>query len=204
MGFRGVTLNWIKSYVSNRVLHTQIGDNSSFPSSPTIGVPQGSILGPLLFILYVADMPNAAPLSRFIMFADDTTLYYTHPNIHDCVNIINGQLSLLVVWLNANKLSLNVDKTVGMIFSNKPVPPNVKISINNSSIQIVNNSKFLGLDFDNKFNCSRHTALISNKISKLSGIFRKLSLIVPPNIRINLDNSLLEPCLLYTSDAADE
>ena len=81
--------------------------------------PQGSVLGPLLFILYTNDLPNTLTVSKSILFADDTTIYYSHSNLNTLYTNLNKDLQILNDWFKTNKLSLNVSKTQYMIFNKK-------------------------------------------------------------------------------------
>ena len=85
----------------------------------TCGVPQGSILGPLLFLLYINDISSVSSILFSILFADDTTLFYSSKNLQELSDVINNELSMMMEWLNANRLSLNIDKTNFMIFRPK-------------------------------------------------------------------------------------
>ena len=131
-GIRGIALNWFKSYLSDRMQCTEIGDTQSKLSFIKHGVPQGSILGPLLFLLYINDIVMSSPVFKFILFADDTSLFYSHKNKHDAVDILNSELSKISQWLAANKLSLNVSKSKLLVFSNQK--PNKKKPAKNLNI----------------------------------------------------------------------
>ena len=103
---------WIKSYLLNRLQYIQTDENSRTEFCVVkCGVPQGSILGPLLFLLYVNDLKNASSLLDPIMFEDDTNLFYTHSNIQKLLSIINEELASINQWFTSNKLSLNAKKT---------------------------------------------------------------------------------------------
>ena len=118
-GIRGVALYWIKSYFFNGRQFVQVGNECSTLMSITFGVPQGSILGPLLFLLYINDISNDSKLakSKTILFADDTNLFFSHANPVHLSKIINQELQKISIWLNVNKLSLNIDKTKFMVFA---------------------------------------------------------------------------------------
>ena len=123
----------------------------------TCGVPQGSILGPLLFLLYINDIASVSSILFSIVFADDTTVFYSSKNFQELSDVVNNELSKIKEWLNANRLSLNIDKTHFMIFRPKGKKENCPtIHINGSSIQEVDDAKCLGIIIDNKLNWIEH------------------------------------------------
>ena len=109
-GVRGITLKWFQSYLSNRKQYVSYNGASSCSKVITCGVPQGSILGPLLFVLYINDIVNCSSILRFILFTDDTNLFYSSQNLLDLTRIVNTELYYLSEWFRANKLSLNLKK----------------------------------------------------------------------------------------------
>ena len=111
-GIRGMPLNWFKSYLHNRKQYVVLDNVSSKLVNVSYGVPQGSILDPLLFVLYINDMANSSNLLTFILFADDTNLFYSSTNLKHLENIVNVELSRVSTWFQANKLSLNAKKTI--------------------------------------------------------------------------------------------
>ena len=110
-GIRGTAHNWFKSYLSNRMQCTEIGNTQSKLDYVRHGVPQGSVLGPLLFLLYINDIVLSSNICKFTLFADDTSLFYSHKNKAEGSRILNAELSKIADWLGANKLSLNVKKS---------------------------------------------------------------------------------------------
>ena len=115
-GIRGIALSWITSYLNNRKQFVQFNNVNSSENIIKCGIPQGSILGPLLFILYINDISNASNLLRFILFADDTNVYYSGKNTSDVNNVLNQEMEKVSDWLIANQLSINLKKTNYVIF----------------------------------------------------------------------------------------
>ena len=101
---RGPVLEWIASYLTNRKQFVQFGAVCSQPEPITCGVPQGSILGPVLFIIYINDLPNASKVVKTFLFADDTSLFYSHKDRNQTITVMNYELIKIMDWLKGNKL----------------------------------------------------------------------------------------------------
>ena len=110
-GIRGTSLQWFESYLTNRKQCVKIGDTHSQTDTIKCGVPQGSILGPLLFLIYINDIVNCSNILQFTLFADDTCIFYSAKPDPSIVNTLNNELKKVSKWLTTNKLSLNVDKS---------------------------------------------------------------------------------------------
>ena len=106
-GIRGVINDWFSSYLSDRTQTTQIGSDISSKDKILFGVPQSSVLGPLLFLIYINDIYQASHKLNFYLFADDTNLLYADKNLRSLESVVNAELIKVCEWLNANKLSLN-------------------------------------------------------------------------------------------------
>ena len=149
-GIRGIAQEWFKSYLKDRKQFVQIDECASTLLNVTCGLPQGSILGPKLFILYINDICNASTSLKFILFAaDDTNVFYSGDDIQTICECIRRELDKLHVWLYVNKISLNVDKTNYILFGNRKNIDNVCIFMNNSIITRVRETKFLGVSIVN-------------------------------------------------------
>ena len=115
-GFRGIINKWFSSYLEGRTQTTQIGSFISPEENVTFGVPQGSVLGPLLFLIYINDIQKCSEKLQFFLFADDTNILYADSNLKSLEDIVNLELRKLCDWLTANKLTLNIKKTNFVIF----------------------------------------------------------------------------------------
>lgn len=110
-GFRGRTHSWLESYLDNRYQFVQFNDHQSEMRRVTCGVPQGSLIGLKLFILYINDLCKASDLLNCVLFADDTTLYLSGDNIQQLITEVTRELSKMKKWFDQNKLSFNISKT---------------------------------------------------------------------------------------------
>ena len=193
------------SYLNNRKQFVDFDGTNSTELYLSTGVPQGSILGPLLFIIYMNDICHASKLLRFILYADDSTLLITPQTIglSDFSKALNAELTYVSNWLDANKLSLNVKKSKFMVFSTfrrdiHQLISTIKPQINGSEIERVTKFNFLGLVIDENVSWHAHTNLIWGKISRVSGILNRLKHHLPTNILRMLYNSLVLPHLNYS------
>jgi hypothetical protein len=198
-GIRGNALEWLKSYLCNR---SQFVVYNGYQSSVKIidtGVPQGSILGPLLFLIYINDLINVCKYSTPLLFADDTNLFFAETNINVLTANINEELQRVSTWLKVNKLSLNVNKTQYMYFTSKRKYQTelINIAIDSVKINETKQSKFLGVVIDNKLTWKAHISYISNKVSRGIGILLKAKYILNSECLKNLYYAFIYPYLIY-------
>ena len=154
-GFRRIVLDWFRDYLSNSTQYISYNDNKSDLKTILCGVPQGSILGPLSFILYINNITNTSTLFDFLLFADDTTILYSSSDIVSKIPMINRELSEVNNWFKANKLSANATKTnYGIMGTQHRIPmedqsvSNVDIILDKTKLKRVDKTKFLGVTID--------------------------------------------------------
>ena len=149
-GIRGVTNDWFKSYLSNRNQYVSIKGFDSGLTSISCGVPQGSVLGLLLFLLFINDLNQAIKFCKVHHFADDTNLLCLNNSIKKLNKLVNTDLKHLVNWLNANKISLNVKKTEMVIFKSnqKKFEGDLKIKLCGKRLYPTESVKYLGVKID--------------------------------------------------------
>lgn len=198
-GFRGIVHEWLQSYLNNRKQYVIFSNCQSSQCSISCGVPQGSILGPLLFLLYVNDMVNASSVLFPILFADDTNIFLNGKNMTELFQTMNLELKNIVEWLNVNKLSLNVKKTHYMLFglSKRRTLTNEVLCINNEVITKVASTKFLGVVIDYKLCWSEHIHYIKSKISKGIGILCKARKVLTRSTLLSLYYCFVYPYFTY-------
>ena len=200
-GIRGVILNLLKSYLENRVQCVIFDNQISGLCKVTHGVPQGSILGPLLFLVYVDDMKNCSSIFNFILFADDTNLFVTGKSVEIVINLANVELTKLSAWFKVNKLSLNVGKTNFMLFKAHgcPVvlPPHLAVKIDGKSIEGVGKAKFLGVIIDENLNWKSHISFITNIVARNVGVIGRVRHKINANTTLLLYDTMVHSHLSY-------
>ena len=199
-GVRGLPLDWVKSYLMQRQQYVSFNSTCSSKLEITCGVPQGSILGPLLFLLYVNDICNISTLVNLILFADDTSLFFSHHNAETLFQIVNMELEKLSKWFKINKMSLHIHKTKYILFGNKAPSPDIKIIIDNECLDKVLETNFLGVTVEHSLTWKKQITSIESKISKGIGILAKMKSKFNKKTLLLLYSTLILPYLNYCSE----
>ena len=175
-GVKDQTLALFDSYLTNRTQAVEVNGVLSDIGTIQHGVPQGSILGPLLFLLYINDISKSSDILKFFLFADDTTVFYSaDPSDLNSENILNTELEKVSCWLAANKLSLNVKKSNFLHFHRGKAPKTVlNIKINNIPVEEKEHTKYLGTFIDNKLSWKVQIQHIKTQLARSIGIITKI------------------------------
>ena len=176
-GIRGIVLSWFQSYLENRKIRVKVQSATgqsiySEQHGITYGTPQGSCPGPLLFLVFINDLPNTVTHGLSLLFADDTTLLHSHRNLNYLQWTVEDDLNRLMDWFRANKLTLNLDKTVCVLFNNTQSQKEIKIKIGNTEIESSENVKLLGMWIDKNLNWNKHVSTLHIKLKQNTQLLR--------------------------------
>ena len=175
-GIRGVANDLLKSYLSNRKQLVSGDVASSSLLEIDIGVPQGSVLGPILFLIYINDLSHCSNLNS-TLYADDSVLMLSHKNVNILKSIMEMELSKLNIWLSSNQLSLNLSKTKFMLFTKSS--QNIAIQIDGCDLMHSHCVKYLGVYLDDKLNWYKHIQHLETKLSAATGAIYRLRKYLP-------------------------
>ena len=170
-GIRGNVLELFSSYLSNREQYVSVNGASSGSLPVSIGIPQGSTLGPILFNIFVNDIPYSHEDNlHTYQWADDTAFVSLNNNLEYLIQNLNAHMQIFYNWCENNKMNLNFNKTKAMLVSYRTMPDHIpNVNIHGVEIEYVNEYKYLGLLIDNKLKFSRHMNMINNRLSKIVG-----------------------------------
>jgi hypothetical protein len=202
-GIRGCTFNWFKSYLSERYQFTAIGDVNSDKRPIFTGVPQGSILGPLLFLIYVNDIHNASKNASLKLFADDTNICIAKDNLSDLFSTSNIVCNEISKWFVCNRLSVNSSKSAYMLFYPSKyddeyiVDQNLELLFDGQKLSRMNCVKFLGLLIDDKLTFRNHINHVTGKINSANSMLYKRRDLIPLSCRRNLYFALINSHIQY-------
>ena len=197
-------LSWFKSYLSNRKQFCRVNGVDSDIGEIEVGVPQGSCLGPLLFLIYINDLPEAVQGSSVTMYADDTSLCHQSRDLTQLNEAINSDLSKLETWLQGNKLSLNVAKTHSMLISTKQRHNSLKsrnealvLKIRDNELEVVQKTKYLGVQIDCSLDWKEQIKAVSTKVSRAIGFLKHAKSFLPLASLKTLYTGIVEPHFRY-------
>jgi hypothetical protein len=203
-GFRGTCLNWFKSYLIGRTQFTVANECLSNVKHTTCGIPQGTVLYPLLFLLYINDIANSVSSFHVKLFADDFNLFVVSDNILSLFDVANNELNNLAHWICVNKLYVNYDKTNYMIFVPRTrnchtsnIIINRNLLFNGHIIKQVHCVKCLGVNIDDELNWSEHINFLVGKVSSMIGIMYRNKRYLPINCKKNIYFALIYSNLIY-------
>ena len=202
-GIRGMPLKWFTSYLNNRQQYVAIGHTESLRQAMTCGIPQGSTLGLLLFLLYNNDLPNCSETLTFRIFADDTNLFASARDLKNLETLINSELGKVKVWCDVNKLSINFIKTNYMIIkSNRKASSSIEVKLQNIDgssylLDRKDHIKYLGVMIDESLSWKYHISYTCSRISSNIGVISKLRHCLSIHQLKQLYYNLIYPYLSY-------
>jgi exonuclease III len=200
-GIKEYELKWFESYLSNRsqvVLHNGSPSGKRFIN---IGVPQGTILGPILFLLYVNDLSNVITKAQINIFADDVVIYSSHNNVDVLKCNLQNTINDVFSWYNEHKLSLSVEKCTTMVIQNRQssLPIELNLKLGDTPLKQVRSMKYLGTIIDDELKWSQNLNAIAKKININNARIRRAQSTLPLNIRLKIHEALNVPILDYAS-----
>ena len=198
-GIRGNVLSWFQSYLTGRSQYVSVNGHVSTTLPIVCGVPQGSVLGPLLFLIYVNDLASVSKVLKFYLFADDTSIYFDSNDLFTLQKVVNRELRKVKKWLDANRLSLNIPKTNFVIFHSKPKNLNepIRIKFGSKLLTRIESIKYLGILVDSTLTWKPQISELSKKLARTCGIFFKIRHYVTPETLKLLYYSLFYSFLSY-------
>lgn len=198
-GIRGITNDLIRSYLANRLQYVQINNCKSTTEKVTMSVPQGSVLGPILFLIYINDLEQQELHGEFTLFADDTSAIYVADTIEENVMMLEKDLKTLEQYFSQNIMTINATKTTFMVFHShkKKINTQLNVRLFNQPIKKVDIQKFLGILLDSKLSWKPHIVQLKKDLSKINGLIYHLRNQLSQEVRLMLYNSLFHSKLSY-------
>jgi len=198
----GVTLEWFRSYLSERTQVVGLEGVQSEIMAIECGVPQGSILGPLLFSIYINDITYAVNTSKIVLYADDTAIYFLHASVDVINEVLSDDFRRVADWLEVNKLTLNVKKTNSVLFGTPTMlakSNSLNLNHGGAVIEQVPSFKYLGITLDENLNFGEHLSDVARKISSRIGVLGRIRNFLSVEHRVMVHNAIVLPYLDYCS-----
>ena len=190
----------VQNYLLNRKQFVKFNNVCSQSQILSTGLPQGSVLGPLLFLLFINDLHFVSDKLNFVLFADDTNILFSGKIVQNLNEVLNQELSKVCKWFTANKLVVNMKKTNYIVFRRRKVGGDfneLNVKFDNVLLTRVNSTKFLGVYIDEYLTWKSHVSYISSKIASVLGIIYSVNKLLPQKILMNLYNTLILPHFSY-------
>ena len=206
-GIRGLPLELLKNYLKNREQYTNFKGIDSKPCIVEYGIPQGSVLGPLLFLIYINDLKNSSQLGDFVLFADDTNIFVSGENEEEAYNNAQVVLDAVTLYMSSNQLHINMTKSVYMHFrphlnqtdrltcARARVPKSLKV--NNLPLKQVTTVKFLGVIIDDQLTWEPHIEHLKVKLISSIIIIKRIKNFIPASEHLQLYNALFKSHMTY-------
>ena len=198
--FRFPAYNWFESNLSNRCQVTVCNGTKSIPETVQIGVPKGSILGPLLFTLYINDLAHYLEHCDITIYADDTVLFISDKSLHNIKSYMNSYLEKLNNWLKLNRLTLSISKSKFMIIGSSQrlnKIDSVSFKVDNMDLDEVSSFKYLGIVINNRLTWQDRVDQMLSKINKKLGLLKRIRYCLPLDARLLFFNSYVLPLFDY-------
>ena len=204
-GTENLELTWFTSYLTNRKQFCKVNGVFSKTEDIRCGVPQGSCLGPLLFLIYIKDLPFSLKKAKVTMYADDTSISFSSSSLEDIDQTLNSELSHLKQWLLGNKLSLNVLKSQALVVGSQPKIKKIvdktvdqsQFFIGDSQVENLNQIKYLGVIIDRSLNWEEHINTLRTKVSQAIGFLKYARKFLPQNTLSKMYRGIVEPHFRY-------
>ena len=199
-GFRDESLEWFRNYLSGRRQRVAYGDEMSEWVNVRMGVPQGSILGPLLFTIFVNDLPAALSRSKVMLYADETTVYFADPSAQRVEEVLTEDLGRLSCWIAQNGLRMNLQKTQFLSMSRRCREEEAKrlqVMVNEEALEMSEEVKYLGVTIDRQLSWRKHVDGIQKKCFSMLGLLFRVRRALPTELTKRLYLALVQPHLVY-------
>ena len=197
MGIRGKLLRWIENYLNERVQKTICNNTVSTVNNVLCGVPKGSILGPLLFLVYINDIENIIENAKFQLYADDTVIYSSSKNVAEIETNLQKNINNFSNWCEINKLTINTKKTKIMVLDQVKKYSNVNLNVMGERLQVVPTYKYLSINLDQTLNFNYHLKYIANLISHKLYVFCKIRKYLNDHAALTVYKTMILPYFDY-------